>query len=228
MKKVRLVLFLFVLLASTNLFSQSLGFSYFIPKYGYFSNPIAPISYSMPLKFNNYFLISPGIGLTNIGGMSMTGFPDGYNSERALIGPFQTLELNLIPTIVIPMGKSVKINLMGGVFGFMSFSPKVIKGNFNDMFADANAFRALDSNVSIDKSLFGWGYLFGGRINFKVTKKAWGYIGANYYIGGQKMALNGTYTGVDNLDVVTDDTFNFADTKLLFQGLQLSIGAVLK
>ncbi len=227
MKKLYLFLYLFLVLASTNLFSQSMGFSYFIPKYGYFSNPVAPINFSMPLKFNEYFQISPGIGLSNIGGMSMTGFPDGYNSERALIGPFQTLELNLIPAIVIPM-KSFKFSFLGGVFGFTSFNPKVIEENFNDMLAQANNYRALDSNVSIDKSLFGWGYILGVKLSFRVKKNTWGYIGANYYIGGQKMALNGTLTGVDDADVVTDGTFDYSNTKILYHGLQLNLGAILK
>jgi len=56
--------------------SQSIGFSYFFPKNGYFSNPVAPINFSLPIKFGKYFQTSLGIGLSNIGGMSMSGFPD--------------------------------------------------------------------------------------------------------------------------------------------------------
>ena len=120
MKKFFLISVLLITIASSNLFSQSVGFSYFFPKNGYFSNPIAPVNFSFPLKFSEYFKISGGIGMTNIGGMSMTGFPESYNSERALVGPFQSLELNVIPTLVLPF-KAVKFDLFGGVFGFTSF-----------------------------------------------------------------------------------------------------------
>ena len=180
----------------------------------------------MPFKFGNFIQISPGIGLSNIGGMSMTGFPDGYNSAQALVGPFQSLELNLIPAIVLPF-KTVKLDFAGGIFGFASFNSKLLQGNFNNMFAEANNFDFANTNTIIDKKAIGWGYVFGIKISFKVTKSAWGYIGAHYYMGEQKMALNGEYNGVAN-NLVSSGTFAFPDAALLYHGLQISIGAILK
>lgn len=230
MKNMKNLYFIFlftVILSSTQLFSQSVGFSYFFPKYGYFSNPIAPLNFSLPLKMGDYFQITPGIGVNNIGGMSMIGFPAEYDSERALVGSFQTIEISLVPTIVIPMG-AVALNLMGGVYGFYTLNCKILDGNFNNMLAAAKNYRAFDSSVSIDKSLFGWGYLFGSKIIFKVTKSASGYIGANYYMGSQKMALSGSFTGVDNSNNVMDGSFNFDNTALYYHGIQISVGAILK
>jgi hypothetical protein len=207
-------------------FSQSIGFSYFFPKNGYFSNPVAPVNFSLPLKFGNFFQISPGIGLSNIGGMSMTGFPTEYNSERPLVGPFQSLELNLIPAIVLPFN-SVKFDFAGGVFGFTSFSSKIMQGNFNNMMAEANNYDFVDTNLNIDKKALGWGYVFGFKISFKVTDSAWGYIGANYYMGEQKMALNGQYSGVTG-STITTGNFDFPDASIMYHGLQVTIGGMLK
>ena len=169
MKKFLLISVLLITIASSNLFSQSFGFSYFFPKYGYFSNPVAPVNLSFPLKFSDYFKISCGIGMMNVGGMSMIGFPESYDSKRALVGPFQSLELNIIPTLVIPF-KTVKFDLFGGVFGFTSFNSKMIGANFNEMIALANNYSFVDSNIIMDKSTLGWGYLFGGKINVRVSK----------------------------------------------------------
>ncbi len=226
MKKTLITLLIVSTFGIGSAFSQSIGFSYFFPKNGYFSNPVAPINFSMPIKFGNFFQVSPGIGLSNIGGMSMTGFPDAYNSEVALVGPFQSLELSLIPAIVLPF-KTVKFDFAGGVFGFASFNSRIIEGNFNTMLAEANNFDFISTNTIIDKKAIGWGYVFGFKVSFKVTKSAWGYIGANYYMGEQKMALNGEYYGVANT-TITHGSFDFPNTSLLYHGLQISVGAVLK
>ena len=226
MKKTIIVILLFSTIGLGSAFSQSVGFSYFFPKDGYFSNPVSPISFSMPFKFGNFIQVSPGIGLSNIGGMSMTGFPDGYNSAQALVGPFQSLELNLIPALVLPF-KNVKFYFSGGLFGFASLNSRMIEGNFNSLLAEANNFDFVHTNTVIDKKAIGWGYVFGFKVSFKVTKSAWGYIGVNYYMGDQKMALNGTYDAVSN-NVVSNGTFSFPDAALLYDGLQISVGAILK
>ena len=182
MKKLKLIVIFLFLLFSTQVYSQSVGFSYFFPKNGYFSNPVAPVNFSMPVKISDFFQISPGIGLYHIGGMSMTGFSEEYNSERALVGPFQSMELTLLPAVVLRF-KQVKFDILGGVFGFWGFNQKIIESEFNCMLAEAHNYTSFDSNLNYKKNGFGWGYIFGTKLSFKVTKSAWGYIGANYYIG---------------------------------------------
>ncbi len=226
MKKIFITFLLVTAFGLSSLFSQSVGFSYFFPKNGYFSNPVAPINFSMPVKFGNFVQVSAGIGFSNIGGMSMTGFPDTYNSEKAIIGPFQSLELNLIPTIVLPF-KTVKFYFEGGAFGFASFNCKIIADNYNQMLAQANSFDFINTTTSIDKKPLGWGFIFGFKTSFKVTKSAWGYIGARYYMGEQKMALNGEYYGVQNT-TITHGSFEFPNTSILYHGIQISVGAIIK
>lgn len=225
MKKIITTIFI-SLFFKTILFSQSIGFSYFFPENGYFSNPIAPVSLNLPLKFNNYFQITPGVVMNHIGGMSMTGFPSNYDSNRALVGPFQTFELNLVPTINIPM-KNVRFDLMGGFFGFVSFNEKIISGNLNQMIIEKHGYDAINSNISIDKSSMGWGYLTGMRFNFRVTSNIWAYIGGSYYFGSQKMPLTGSYTAYENDKKINKD-LNFSDTELLYRGFSLSVGVSIK
>ncbi len=222
------LLLLFILFFSFNYtFSQSVGFSYFFPRYGHFSNPIAPVNFSLPVKIGNFFQVSPGIGMYNIGGMSMTEFPDNYNSQKALVGPFQSLELTLLPAIVLPF-KTFKIHFVGGVFGFFAFNQKIIESEFNEMFAEANYLTSCDSQLNFKNNGFGWGYIYGVKLSFKVNKKAWGYIGANYYTGSQLIKIEGSYIATTDANTITSGTLSFPMSKLLYSGLQISVGAILK
>ncbi|MDD3859745.1 MAG: hypothetical protein PHW83_06060 [Bacteroidales bacterium] len=227
MKKLKLIVIFLFLLFSAQVYSQSVGFSYFFPKNGYFSNPVAPVNFSLPVKMSDFFQISPGIGLFHIGGMSMFGFSEEYNSERALVGPFQSMELTLLPAVVLSF-KQVKFDILGGVFGFWGFNQKIIKSEFNSMLAEAHSYSSFDSNLNYKKNGFGWGYIFGTKLSFKVTKSAWGYIGANYYIGSQLFKVDGSYVATKSNTIIESGSFSFNNSKILYQGLQISVGAVLK
>ena len=227
MRKIVLIIGISFLTAIGSLNAQSVGFSYFFPKHGYFSNPIAPINISLPVKVGNYFQVSPGIGMYNIGAMSMTGFADEFNSERPLVGPFQSLELTIIPAIVLPF-KTFKIDFNGGAFGFFAFNQKLIKSEFDQMICEVYDYSAIGSNISMDKSGFGWGFIYGVKLSFKVAKNAWGYIGANYYNGAQIGDISGTYKALDSGNNIINGTFDITNKKILYHGLQLSVGAILK
>lgn len=227
MKKLKLIVVFLFLLFSAQVYSQSVGFSYFFPKNGYFSNPVAPVNFSLPVKMSDFFQISPGIGLYHIGGMSMVGFSEEYNSERALVGPFQSMELTLLPAIVLGF-KKVKFDIVGGLFGFWGFNQKIIESEFNCMLAEAHNYTSFDSNLNYKKNGFGWGYIFGTKLSFKVTKSAWGYIGANYYIGSQLFKVDGGYIATKGNAIIESGSFSFNNSKVLYQGLQVSVGAVLK
>lgn len=227
MKKFAFLSLLFLFFSFVSVYSQSVGFSYFFPKNGYFSNPIAPVNFSLPLHMGQFFKVSPGIGMYNIGGMSMSGFPENYNSQRALVGSFQSLELTLLPAVVLPF-KNLKIDFTGGLFGFLGFNQKIIAGQFNDMIKTANNYSSFDSDLTFKKTGFGWGYIYGMKINFKVTKKAWAYIGANYYTGWQNFKIDGDYTATIGNSTVEKGNFSFNSTRILYQGLQISVGAILK
>lgn len=227
MNKLKFIcIFIFIILCG-EAYSQSIGFSYFFPKNGYFSNPVAPVNFSLPVKLSNFFQISPGIGLYHIGGMSMAGFSDEYNSERALVGPFQSMELTLLPAFVLNF-KQVKFDIVGGVFGFWGFNQKIIKSEFDSMLSEAHSYTSFDSNLSYKKNGFGWGYIIGAKFSFKVTKSAWGYIGANYYFGSQLFKVAGTYIATKGNAIIESGSFNFNSSRILYQGLQISVGAVLK
>ncbi|MFO7789369.1 MAG: hypothetical protein R6V32_02255 [Bacteroidales bacterium] len=207
--------------------SQSVGFSYFFPTDGYFSNPIAPVNLSLPVSFGKYFQISPGISMNSIGGMSLTGLDDGLNADRPLVGPFQSINGSLLPTIVIPT-KSVKLYLMGGVFGFATLNTKIIHGNFDKMLREQYDYNAVNSNMQFDKDNFGWGYVYGLKFSFKVQKNIWAYLGANYYMGSQDMSLHGDITAATASEGIVHYETGYPDTALKYEGLEIIIGVSVK
>ena len=207
--------------------SQTVGFSYFFPTHGYFTNPIAPLNLSLPVSFGKYFQISPGVSMNNIGGMSMTGLGENLNSERPLVGPFQSINGSLIPTIVIP-AKSFRVDIMGGMFGFASINTKLMHGNFDTMFNEHYNYYAISSGMQYDKDSFGWGYVYGIKFSFRLRKNIWGYIGGKYYMGSQDMPLSGTITAATDSDDVVRFESSFPDAAMRYEGIEFIIGVSIK
>lgn len=231
MKKTLLVITLLLIFSGSSAFSQSIGFSYFFPKNGYFGNPIAPIKFNLPLSFGDYIRITPGIGMNNIGGMAVEGLGENYQSDKPLIGPFQSLQLSLTPSIVIPIKnnkqKIVEIELMGGYFGFTTFSSKLMKGNFDEMILNTHGYEMIRSDVSIDPSFLGHGWVFGLQVDFRLSGNIWGFVAGRYYLGKQPVDISGTYQYL-NEGVTGNETLNFSDTYMDYQGFEITIGGGLK
>ncbi len=203
--------------------AQSLGFSYFFPTNGYFSNPIAPVHVSLPVKFGNFIQISPGISMNSIGGMSMAGLDDNLDADRPLVGPFQSFNGSLVPAIVIPT-KSFQLDLEGGVFAFATMNTKLMEGQFDSMYEEAHQLEAANAVLDYEKDIFGWGYVFGVKTSFRLKDNIWGFVGAKYYMGSQDMPLSGSvYTG-DNSMLPVD----MPDASLQYHGFEITIGGAMK
>lgn len=227
MKKILLITGIILAFTTNYIQAQSVGFSYFFPKYGYFSNPIAPVHFNLPVSFGKYFQITPGISMNSIGGMSLSGLPNELNSDQALVGPFQSFSGSLVPTIVIP-SKYVELELLGGVFGFASMNVKLMSGNFDRMYAEAYNYNIVNSNLSFDKQALGWGYVFGAKLNIRIKDNIWGYIAGRYYIGNQGFALNGDIAAANNSSEVVNHEVDFPDASIRYEGFEITIGGTFR
>jgi hypothetical protein len=226
MKK-RLLFFVFFSVFFGSLFAQSVSFSYFFPTNGYFSNPVAPLKLSLPLSFGTNFEISPGLALYSIGGMNLENLPNDLKSDKPLAGPFQSFNVNLVPTVVIPSG-DFSFDVHAGMFVFKPFNVKILKGNFEDMLKEHYKFQALSSDVNLKNKSWGWGYIFGLTVNFKVTKTIWAFVGSNYYQGSKAVPLEGSYQAAGNGKPLAEYNFDFPGTKLDYKGFDISFGVTLK
>ncbi len=225
-------LFIIVILSTClSLKAQTVGFSYFFPKNGYFGSPIAPVNFSLPLSFGEYIRITPGIGMNNIGGMSLSGLDEQYNSARPLVGPFQSLKLSLTPSIVFPVTKSKKkvaeIELMGGYLGFTSFNTKLMNDEFDDMLIETHSYQMVESRANLDPSFLGHGWVFGLQVDIRLSDKIWAFIAGRYYIAGQSMNIEGSYEYLKDGNV-NSKPINFDQARMNYEGFEITIGGGIK
>ena len=126
MKKQLLVL-TFILIFDLGLSAQGFGvsMSYLFPHKGYFASPVAPLAFTLPLTFGDYFGFKIPLTLYNVGGMQVSGLPFG-DSEKPLMGPFLSLAMGFCPMIKIPISKDKFINAE-------ITEIKIAKSNFSKM-----------------------------------------------------------------------------------------------
>ena len=112
----RLYFLILIIPLNFNLHSQDFGVSasFFMPKNGYFSTPISPISFrGIGIGIGDYMSVETGITLYRMSGLQMVGLP--FESNKPLIGPTFTLitvlirklmkEIWTVPCVFIGAGK---------------------------------------------------------------------------------------------------------------------------
>jgi len=225
MKRITIILAL-ILMINISSNSQSLGFSYFFPKDGYFGNPIAPISLNLPVKFGKIFLIDMGFSLNNIGGMSIKGFGDGYKNTSPMLGPFQSLDINLSPTLRFN-SKHFILDFSAGGFIFMNFNERLMHGNFDKMIMDYSDYDMINSDVTLNSKFLGSGFVYGSKITLKVKKKIWIYFGGNFYKGKKEIPIEYSYNAVYQSNIISNSA-EYNNTYLQYEGFEFVVGVSLK
>ena len=51
-------------------------------------------------------------------------------------------------------------------------------------------------------------------------------FGAEYFVGGSKLALTGSYTGASSSGDLENEPIDYPDSRLDFTGLELSVGVI--
>ena len=230
-----------VVFISSSLFvnAQSFGvsMSYFYPKNGYFASPIAPLSFhDLGVGFGDNLSLAFSMSLYNVGGMSMGGeLPLGgiplslSDDNTPLIGPFLSLAIGVYPIIKLPLSKDkLELELKGGWLGFKNFSPKLMKGNMNELISDHQSVTVTSSEIEFDNK-FGSGWSFGGDIIFFVTETLGIKIGGKYLLAELDLNLRGSYTSIDPLtNNLIQVNIDAPDAYLDYQGLSVNFGVIIK
>lgn len=202
------------------------SFSYFFPRNGQFSVPVAPLSIrGLGLKFGDNFSLTTGISLYRVSGMGVTGVP--FEQRNSIIGPSLPLMMPLQANIIISSGPNV-YKFRGGVFGFYNFGTEINHGNLDRALLEHTGWESLNSRVGVESN-FGSGYIVGfDYINY-IRENIGIKLGGSYLMGGADIKMKGNYTGFpesgDELHYVPVD---YPDSRLDFTGLELTIGVVVK
>lgn len=222
MRKIILLIVVSILF-STHIKSQDFGISasFFIPKNGYFSAPISPLSIrGVSLVNLGLFSVDIGGSLYYMSGMSITNVP--IDTRKPMVGPFFNLMVPL--EAVISLGnKNTSFLIKGGGFAFYNLGTKLNYGNIDRAMIDYFSLEIANSNLTFENNI-GYGYEFGLELIQYINRQIGITLGANYYIGGAKLNMRGTVKGVDVNGLVTNSPIDFSDAKLDYTGLEISLG----
>ncbi len=223
MRKV-IIIFIFSISLSIQGSGQDFGISasFFIPKNGYFSTPISPLSIrGISLASAGIFSIDIGGSLYRMTGMSITT-NEPIDTRKPMIGPFFNIMIPL--EAVISLGNSnTSFLIKGGGFAFYNFGTKLNYGNIDRAMADYLNLEVANADFSFNNNI-GFGYEFGLELIQYINRQFGITLGANYYIGGSNLNLKGTVKGVDingNLSVTDVD---LSEARLDYTGLEISVG----
>lgn len=211
------------ILFSIRAHSQDFGISasFFIPKNGYFSTPISPLSIrGVSLASAGVFSIDIGGSLYRMSGMSVSNVP--FDTRKPMVGPFFNIMVPL--EVVINLGNSnTSFLIKGGGFAFYNFGTKLNYGNIDRAMVDYLNLEIANSDLTFDNTI-GYGYEFGLEYIQYLNRQFGITLGANYYIGGANLNLKGAVKGVSTNGIITTSEVDFKDARLDYTGLEISVG----
>ncbi len=199
------------------------SFSFFLPRNGYFSNPVSPLSLrGIGFDLNRFLSIESGFSLYRIPGMNVTGMP--FESNEPIMGPFFSF---LVPLdLVLTFGSQGSyFSLKGGVFTYINFDNRINYGNLDRALVDFTGLEVVNSQVQFQNNL-GLGYHFGVEYTFHVNEQFGLSFGGEYFVGGSRLAFTGSYTGASSVGDLESVAFDYPDSRLDYTGLELSIGVI--
>ncbi len=217
------------LLLSIGLFSAhgiGISLSYFIPRNGYFSNPVSPLSFrDIGVNFGRYIGVAGNLSFYNIGGM---GIKDANNNVietgGPVVGPTNSILGSLLLKLILPIG-NFELTARGGIFGFYNIDPRLMAGTLDRYIAGREGRNSVTSDFGYDGTL-GWGWVFGGTFTYYIQGKIGISAGALYYLGGADMNFSGTYNA--DADAGLAIPAYLRNVKLDYSGLELIVGVSYK
>jgi hypothetical protein len=224
------LLCLFLLcLAVIAVWGIGVSFSYLLPRNGSFSHPVPPLSLrDIGPDIGHYLGLAGNLSLYSIRGMGIRdGSGDPIDADGPLVGPFLCLLSSAVAKIRLPL-RRLELEAVGGIFGSYNIDPPLMTGNLDRYLATAegNTYDAVTSRFS-SGGRWAWGWVFGGKATYFVKGQIGIAAGANYYIGGGKLELSGSYDGYyDGAGDVTGLPVpaGLQNARLDFTGLEIILG----
>ena len=225
------ILFLLFLLIPL-LGAQAIGvsLSYFLPRNGTFSHPVPPLSLrDIGVDVGRYLGVAGSLSLYSIRGMGIKDDSgDPIDTGGPLVGPFLSVLGSAVAKVKVPV-KRLQFEASGGLFGCYNIDPPLMTGVLDRYLATATAttYEAVTSTVS-SSGRWGWGWVFGGKVTYFLMGQLGISAGANYYIGGAKLDMSGSYDAYDDetgsYDAGRSLPANLQDARLDFTGLEIILG----
>jgi hypothetical protein len=233
-RNIRFAALLMVFLMLSVLAGQAIGvsFSYLLPRKGWFSHPVPPLSLrNIDLSFGRYLGVGGSVSLYNIRGMGIKDSDDNpIDMSDPLVGPFLSVLGSAVAKVFLPI-RDLELQVSGGLFGCYNIDPPLMTGTLDRYLSTdsgGQAYEAVTSTVS-SAGHWGWGFVFGGSATYYIKGQFGITVGANYYIGGADLKLSGSYDAYDEdsgLSTLNDEPLPdiLKNARLDITGLEILIG----
>lgn len=208
---------------AVNSYGQGISFSYLVPRNGYVSAPVSPLSVRGLGYYYGPVGVETGGSVYSMSGLGMKGLP--FETDQPLTGPHFSL---LVPAeLVFKLeGRLVSWKLRGGGAGIWHINPRINEGNLDRALRDYEGWVVANSNMEIETSL-GWGWIAGTSFEWHLARDFSISTEVSYLSVPAKASLSGSYTG-GNQGLLETRQAQFADAAIDLSGLELSIGVILR
>lgn len=206
-----------ILLAPFLALSQGISFSYLIPKNGYLSAPVSPLSIR-GVGFGKVIGAETGFTFYNVPGLSMEELP--FETDKPLTGPHYGL---LIPGELfykLPLG-NLTVKLMAGGFLWWNVGLRINEGNMDRAFRAYKDWEVLNTDFELNDKT-GAGLMGGIEFEFRLTDKLSITAESQYLRGASQSELTGTYTGGSSL--IETESIDIPEAEIVLEGIELSLG----
>ncbi|PIB37085.1 hypothetical protein BFP72_17575 [Reichenbachiella sp. 5M10] len=222
MRKVIFFLLLFGASIGTSL-AQGVSMSFIVPKNGYFSAPVSPLSVRGLGYTWGVIGFATGASLYSMPGLPMSDLP--FQSSKPLVGPFWSLLVPLQLTLGVE-GSRVSAKLLAGGFGMWHLAPRVDYGNMDRAIAEYEGWDVVNADLDL-KNKLGGGWIGGVELAFHVSRQFSITTEVEYLSGVSSMPLRGSYSGGMIGGEIETRPADFADAQVLLEGLEISVGVVI-
>lgn len=220
MKKKIILPILALTLLSLSVKSQGVSASFIIPKNGYFSAPVSPLSIrGLGLSFG-LLGIETGVSLYNMPGLPMGGLP--FEVDEPLTGPHWSILVPLQLSLTLD-GEAVSVKFMGGGFGMGHIAPRVNYGNMDRAIRDYEGWDVANADLDVENKL-GFGWMAGVELAFHVSSKFSITTEVQYLKGDSGAAITGEYSGGSLGGNIETRTVDYPDAVTALEGVEVSLG----
>ena len=221
--KVLIFIFSLLVIQSADTKAQQVGasFSYFLPTNGYFSTPVAPLSFKdLGVRIGDHIAITTGFTLYRFNGMNVTGMD--FETKDPIMGPFFSIIVPGTFKLILP-SERFKFEAKAGGFVFYNLGNHIMYGNFDRGFRRDRGWTVANADLQYDNK-FGYGYRMGASLTYYVKKNIGIVFGYMNYNGSATLNLRGSVTGLASDGNKITQSIDYAGSKLDFRGHEISLG----
>lgn len=220
MKKKILLSILTFALFSLSAKSQGVSASFIIPKNGYFSAPVSPLSIrGLGLSFG-LLGIETGASLYNMPGLPMSGLP--FEANEPLTGPHWSILVPLQLSLTID-SDAMSVKFLGGGFGMGHIAPQINYGNMDRAIRDHEGWDVANADLDVENKL-GLGWMAGVELAFHVNNKFSITTEVQYLKGNSGAAITGQYSGGSIGGEIETRSVDYPDAVTALEGVEISLG----